>query len=40
MASWIYHDDLVAENYYFRCSRSPDVDGISTFNKDDQTTKY
>ena len=34
------HHDLTAEHCYFRCSRSPDVDGIKIFDKDDQSTKH
>ena len=33
------HDFLTAKHCYFRCSRSPDVDGIKIFDKDDQATK-
>ena len=34
------HDELTAKHCYFRCSRPPDVDGIKTFDKDDQATKF
>ena len=35
------HDELTAEKLcYFRCSRSPDVDGIKNFDKDDQAAKH
>ena len=34
------HDELTAKHCYFRCSRPPDVDGIKTFDKDDQATKH
>ena len=33
------HDELTAEHCYFRCSRPPDVDGIKSFDKDDQAAK-
>ena len=33
------HDELAAKYRYFRCSRPPDVDGIKTFDKDDQAAK-
>ena len=32
------HDKLTAKRCYFRCSRPPDVDGITIFDKDDQAT--
>ena len=32
------HHDLTAKHCYFGCSRSPDVDGIKIFDKDDQAT--
>ena len=38
------HDELTAKYCYFRCSRSPDVDGIKmfdkVFDKDDQAAKH
>ena len=35
------HHDLTAKHYYFGCLRSPDVDGIKIFDKDDQqVAKY
>ena len=34
------HDELTAKHCYFRCSRSPDVDGIKIFCKDDQAAKH
>ena len=34
------HDELTAKHCYFRSSRSPDVDGIKIFDKDDQATKH
>ena len=34
------HDELIAEHCYFRCARSPDVDGIKIFGKDDQAAKH
>ena len=34
------HDELTAKHCYFKCSRPPDVDGIKTFDKDDQATKH
>ena len=34
------HHDLTAKHCYFRCSKSPDVDGIKLFNKDCQATKH
>ena len=41
--NWIknfYHHDLTGKHYYFGCSRSPDVDGIKIFDKDDQAAKH
>ena len=34
------HHDLTAKHYYFGRSRSPDVDGIIVFDKDDQAAKH
>ena len=34
------HDELTAKHSYFRCSRPPDVNGIISFDKDDQTAKH
>ena len=34
------HDELTAKHCYFRCSWSPDVDGIKIFDKDDQGVKH
>ena len=34
------HDALTAKHYHFRCPRPPDVDGIKTFDKDDQAAKF
>ena len=34
------HDELTAKHCYFRSSRSPDVDGIKIFGKDDQAAKH
>ena len=34
------HDELTAENCYFRCSRPPDVGEIKIFDKDDQAAKH
>ena len=34
------HDELTAKHRYFRCSRTPDVDGIKIFDKDDQAAKH
>ena len=34
------HDELTVKHCYFRCSRSPDVDGIKIFDKDDQAGKH
>ena len=34
------HNDLTAKHCYFRCSRSPDVDGIKMFDTDDQAAKH
>ena len=34
------HDQLTAKHCYFRCSRPPNVDGIKTFDKDNQATKH
>ena len=34
------HDELTTKHCYFRCSRSPDVDGIKIFDKDDQAAKH
>ena len=34
------HDELTAKHCYFRCSRTPDVNGIKIFDKDDQATKH
>ena len=34
-----YHD-LTAKHCYFGWSRSPNVDGIKIFGKDDQATKH
>ena len=34
-----YHN-LTAKYCYFRCSRSPDVDGIKIFDKDDQAAFF
>ena len=33
------HGELTAKRY-FRCSRSPDVDGIKIFDKDDEAAKH
>ena len=34
------HHDLIAKHCYFGCLRSPDVDEIKIFDKDDQATKH
>ena len=34
------HDELTAENCYFRCSRPPNVGGIKIFDKDHQAAKH
>ena len=34
------HDELTAKLSQFRCSSSPDVDGIKIFDKDDQVAKH
>ena len=34
------HDEVTANNCYFRCSRPLDVDGINIFDKDDQAAKH
>ena len=34
------HDKLTVKYCYFRCSRSPDVDGIKIFDKNDQAAKH
>ena len=34
------HDELTTKHFYFRFSRPPDVDGIKSFDKDDQATKH
>ena len=34
------YDEFAAKHCYFRYSRSPDVDGIKIFDKDDQAAKY
>ena len=38
------HDKFTTKHCYFRCSRSPDVDGIKifdkVFDKDDQAAKH
>ena len=34
------HHNLIAKHCYFKCSRSPDVDGIKIFDKDDQAVKH
>ena len=34
------HDELTAKHCYFRCSRPPDVDGIKSFDKNDQAAKH
>ena len=33
------HDELTAKHCYFRCSRTPDADGIKIFDKDDKAAK-
>ena len=33
--SHFHHHDLSAKQYYFGCSRSPNVDGIKIFDKHD-----
>ena len=34
------HDELTEKCCYFRCLRPPDVDGIKSFDKDDQAAKH
>ena len=34
------HNELTAKQFYFRCSKPPDVDGIKIFDKDDQAAKH
>ena len=34
------HDELTAKHCYFRCSRTPDIDGIKIFDKDDQAAQH
>ena len=34
------HNDPIAKHCYFGCSRSPDIDGMKIFDKDDQAAKH